>query len=106
MFSYSKRPGTRAAEMSGQINGKIIKKRCNTLMRLSGSKKNKYRDKILKNKIKLSGIIEKNEKGYWTALSDHYIRIYLENKNNLVRKYVETIPIENIFDGVKVEDND
>ena len=106
VFSYSKRPGTRAAEMSEQINGEIIKKRCNTLIRLSESKKNKYRSKILKNKIKLSGIIEKNEKGYWTALSDHYIRIYLENRNNLERKYVETIPIENIFDGVKVINND
>ena len=106
VFSYSKRPGTRAAEMSGQINGEIIKKRCNTLMRLSESKKNKYRNKILRNKIKLSGIIEMNDKGYWTALSNHYIRIYLENKNNLERKYVETIPIENIFDGVKVENND
>ena len=102
VFSYSKRPGTKAAEMKNQINGKKIKERSNRLIRLSENKTGKYIDKILNKNMKLSGIIENRINDYWTALSDHYIRIYLKNDEDLKRKYLKFKPIKKIFDGIEV----
>jgi threonylcarbamoyladenosine tRNA methylthiotransferase MtaB len=76
LFSYSKRPGTKAAEMKDQVNGKIIKERVNILKKLSNKKTAEYTDFILKNKITLQGVAEEKQQQYWTALSDHYTRIY------------------------------
>ena len=102
VFSYSNRPGTKAAEMKDQINGKKIKERSNRLIRLSENKTGKYIDKILDKNMKLSGIIESQVNGFWTALSDHYIRIYFKNKEDLRKKYLKFKPVKKIFDGIKV----
>ncbi|HHE38408.1 MAG TPA: tRNA (N(6)-L-threonylcarbamoyladenosine(37)-C(2))-methylthiotransferase MtaB [Candidatus Cloacimonetes bacterium] len=102
VFSYSNRPGTKAAEMKDQINGKKIKERSNRLIRLSENKTGKYIDKILDKNMKLSGIIESQVNGFWTALSDYYIRIYFKNKEDLRKKYLKFKPVKKIFDGIKV----
>ena len=102
VFSYSRRPGTKAAEMKDQINGKKIKERSNRLIRLSKNKIRNYIDKILDKNIILSGIVENQIDGYWTALSDHYLRIYLKNNDNLLGKYLKFEPKEKKFNGVEV----
>jgi len=103
VFSYSSRPGTRAAEMSGQVKGDIIKARSSMLTELSEAKKRQYVEKLISEKIFLKGIAEKKVKGFWTALSDHYIRFYVKNKN-LSEKELATGHTQNaLFDGVEVE---
>ncbi|MBC8384283.1 MAG: tRNA (N(6)-L-threonylcarbamoyladenosine(37)-C(2))-methylthiotransferase MtaB [Candidatus Cloacimonetes bacterium] len=102
VFSYSRRPGTKAAEMKNQVNGRKINYRSNRLIDLSKNKTEKYLEKILKNKIVLSGIVENQIDGYWTALSDHYLRIYLKNNDNLLGKYLKFEPKEKKFNGVEV----
>jgi len=102
VFSYSKRPGTKAAEMKDQINGKKIKERSNQLIQLSKKKTGKYVDKILNKNMMLSGIIENRENCYWTALSGHYIRIYLKNNEELKGKYLKFKSVKKIFDGIEV----
>jgi threonylcarbamoyladenosine tRNA methylthiotransferase MtaB len=103
VFSYSLRPGTRAAGMSGQVKGDIIKARSSLLTELSEAKKRQYIEKLISEKTSLKGIAEKKVKGYWTALSDHYIRFYLKNKN-LSEKELATGSAKNaLFDGIEVE---
>lgn len=104
VFPYSRRSGTRADKMKGHINGKIIKHRSNALMEISANKLLEYSEFIIQNKIKLSGVIEKKTKGFWTALSDHYIRIYLKSEKELEKKYLHLEPICKKFDGIEVEE--
>ena len=103
VFSYSRRPGTKAAEMTGQVHGNEMKKRSNILTRLSKEKTQDYIDRIISNKVELSGVIESKEGGFWTALSDHFVRVYLLNNDDLKKKHLHFKPIRRIFDGVEVE---
>jgi threonylcarbamoyladenosine tRNA methylthiotransferase MtaB len=103
VFSYSKRPGTRAAEMSNHVNGKIINKRSNQLNELSKAKTNEFIDSILFENLQLQGVIEQKKDSYWTALSDHFVRVYLKNDNALEKKHLHFKPIGRIYDGIEVE---
>lgn len=103
VFSYSKRKGTKAAEMKGQVNGKVITKRNNQLTRLSEAKKAKYTKQILENKTLLGGIVETKQDGYYTSLSDHYVRIYFQSAKELEKQYIKAVPVELFRDGLKVK---
>ena len=102
VFSYSKRSGTRAEKMKGHINGKIIKQRSNELISISNVKLAEYANFIINNKIELKGVIEQNIDGYWTALSDHYVRIFLKSDQDLEKKYLHLNPISKKYDGIEV----
>jgi len=103
VFSYSRRPGTRAAKMSEQINGSIIKVRSNKLTELSHRKTGNYIENLLEHKPVLRGVIEKKYSEYWTALSDHFIRIYFEKDEHLEKKYLHFLPKSKRLDGIEVE---
>jgi len=106
VFSYSIRPGTKAAKMDGQIKGDVIKKRNKILTALSDSKKRFYTEQLVSKKFSLRGIAEKEIKGYWTALSDHYIRIYFKDKNIVEKNLVHAVAKRVYSDGVMVDLND
>ncbi len=103
VFSYSKRSGTRAEKMKGHVNGKVIKQRSNQLILISDTKLAEYVDFVIKNNIELKGVIEQKSDGYWTALSDHYVRIFLRSDKNLEKKYLHLNPISKKYDGIEVE---
>ncbi len=103
VFSYSKRPGTRAEKMKGHVNGKIIKERSNKLIAISDAKLAEYTNYIVDNNIELRGVIEKITNEFWTALSDHYVRIFLKSDEKLEKKYLHLSPVSKLFDGVEVE---
>ncbi len=103
VFSYSCRPGTRAAKMPDQVNGKIINQRSRILTQLSKQKTESYISGILNSKTTLRGVIEQKKGGFWTALSDHYIRIYLKSDNDLKKKCLHFLPLRKRFDGVEVK---
>ncbi len=103
VFSYSKRDGTKAAEMKGHVNGKIINQRNKKLTKLSDIKKAIYTKKLLDQKIVLKGVVEKLIDGYWTSLSDHYIRIYIKSELKLDKQIIKCVPIGLFKDGLEVE---
>ena len=103
VFSYSKRSGTRAEKMKDHVNGKIIKQRSNQLISISNTKLAEYTDFIINNNIELKGVIEQKTDDYWTALSDHYVRIFLLSDENLEKKYLHLNPISKKYDGIEVE---
>ena len=103
VFSYSKRSGTRAEKMKGHVNGNIIKHRSNELISISNVKLAEYTDFILDNNIKLKGVIEQKIDDYWTALSDHYVRVYVKSDKNLEKKYLHLNPISKKYDGIEVK---
>ena len=102
VFSYSKRSGTCAEKMKGHVNGKIIKQRSNELILISDAKLAEYTNFIINNNIELKGVIEQNIDGYWTSLSDHYVRIFVKSEENLEKKYLHLNPISKKYDGIEV----
>jgi threonylcarbamoyladenosine tRNA methylthiotransferase MtaB len=106
VFSYSKRPGTKAAAMKGQISGDIIKQRSTMLTEISAAKKNLYTEKLIKEKLLLKGIAEKKKKEVWTALSDHYIRIYSTEEGVSEKSLLKGKAGKMFKDGIMVEHND
>jgi len=103
VFPYSKRLGTRAEKMSGHVNGNIIKQRSNKLLSISNLKLTEYLDFIIANNIELKGVIEQKKDDYWTALSDHYVRIYVKSDEILEKKYLHLKPISKKYDGIEVK---
>lgn len=102
VFSYSKRSGTRAEKMKDHVNGKIIKQRSNELISISKNKLAEYTEFIIRNNIELKGVIEQKSRGYWTALSDHYVRIFLKSDKDLEKKCLHLNPISKKYDGIEV----
>jgi len=103
VFSYSKRSGTLAEKMKGHLNGKIIKQRSNELISISDIKLTEYANFILNNNIEIAGVIEQKIDGYWTALSDHYVRVFVKSDENLKKKYLHLNPISKKYNGIEVE---
>lgn len=106
VFPFSCRLGTKAEKMSGQVHGSDIKRRTKLLTKLSAKKTQEYVDFIINNSIKLRGIIENKSNGFWTALSDHYVRVYLKSKTELEKKYLHFLPLQKRFDRVEVKTGD
>lgn len=103
VFSYSIRKGTKAEKMKGHVKGDIKKTRSNTLTELSNKKLSKYKEKIIEKNINLECVIEENKLGYWTGLSDHYVRIYLKNDAELKNQHLHLKPVALFKDGIEVE---
>jgi len=101
VFPYSKRPGTAAAKMPNQIPKDVVRKRVKRLLHLSQQKKQEYSLRIIRNKVKLAGVIEKKIDNHWTALSDRYLRLYTKSdKNGLKGEYRKFIPQKILQDGL------
>ncbi len=102
VFTYSRRKGTLAEKMKGQISSDDKKNRSNTLHRLSEEKTTVYKELLLNQQIYLSGVYENSDSGIATALSDHYIRIYRENDKH-PDEIINGIPVSLYKDGVLIK---
>ncbi len=104
IFPYSPRKGTSAASMPLRQNSKKVKERCRIMAELISTKKKEFIDSLISQKIYLNGVLEeKNDDDYWTALSDHYIRIYVKKHRCYKGDYVKLQAIDRIYDGILVD---
>lgn len=103
IFGYSKREGTAAAKLSGEIDPSTIKNRVNILKEL----KNKLKSNFIKNNIgkSLNLLTESEENGYITGYSENYLKLYVKQNLNLNQIY-KAVPIKEYLDGAIAEIND
>jgi threonylcarbamoyladenosine tRNA methylthiotransferase MtaB len=77
VFSYSPRPGTDAARMTGQVDAKIKKARSNRMLALARESGDNYRRKYLGETM---NVLFENEvtpgSGLYSGLSEYYIRVF------------------------------
>lgn len=73
VFSYSRRKGTVADSMPNQVPNREKTRRAGILSALSQAKKLLYRDLLLRENTRLSGVVEMHSE----ILSDHYLRVKL-----------------------------
>lgn len=101
VFPYSKRNGTKAARISGHIDGITKKERTKRLLKLSEELEKKYYESNIGKKEQL--LIETKKDGYYYGHTSNYL--YLKVKGNYKENEIYDIKInKNMFtDNSKVE---
>lgn len=95
VFPYSKREGTKAATMEGQIKEEVKKQRVMELLKLSKELENKYMNKFI-GKI-LTFIPEVYKDGYLIGHTGNYLLIKLKGCEELLHKEVSVKLMENQY---------
>lgn len=95
VFTYSKRPFTKASEMTEQIPENIKKQRANYLIEVGKIKKLEYIKKFVGSELEV--VIENKKNGFFVGTSDNYIKCLI-NKEEIVAGNVYRVLI-NKTDG-------
>lgn len=85
VFPYSKREGTKAAEMKEQLDNGLKKERARTLIALSDKMEEEYNKKFINQK--LSVLIETNKEGISTGLTSNYLKVLISDNLEVNRRY-------------------
>lgn len=84
VFPYSIRRGTKAAEMSKQIDKKTKKERAEKLRKIGDKLYKEYRRRFIGRELPV--LFEERKDGYWYGLTSNYIRVKYQSKDNLTNK--------------------
>ncbi|MEJ2051993.1 MAG: radical SAM protein, partial [Calditrichota bacterium] len=81
VFSYSERPWTKSRKLEAKVSPEIIEQRSRRLRELSDRKRRIYLQGQLGTIQTV--LFEQIKKGYWTGLTDTYVRVKVKSNNNL-----------------------
>jgi len=84
-FTYSKRDGTQSAFMKPEVNGKVAKERLHELEDLIKEKNRIFRDSF---GGELDVLIESEKDGLYHGLDQHFNKIIVESKEDLVGNWI------------------
>ena len=103
VFTYSSRPGTRSAEMKGQVPGPVMKERNRILRELAAQKKSEFMGGFVGNTI---DAITLNESGNDSteALTDNYLKLRIAGHhapNQWLRVNVDRVQGEELLGSVQ-----
>ena len=87
IFKYSRRKGTRADEMQGQITEKVKKERSKILLDLALQDSEKFREQFIgkRTDVLIEEVRELEGQKYYTGFNKEYIRFYIPvQKNNSI----------------------
>jgi len=90
VFKYSPRKGTKAAKMSGQIDGTVKDIRSNRLIELSHKQEEEFMEGFVGSKTKV--LFEEKVKGtdsFYAGYTPNYIRVVVESKSDISGKLLE-----------------
>ena len=99
VFAYSKREGTPAATMNGQVDERVKKERSARLMAECRAMRDEILDRVCESGRPLSCILETEKRGVYTAHSDSYIEVSVEGEGGLSGSLVLVNPVSH-KDGV------
>lgn len=81
IFSYSKRPGTKAALMTGQIPDDIKKERLHRLRDIHEKLQQEYLSGLVGQAETV--LVESSDKGLWSGFGEHYHKVYFRSDRNM-----------------------
>jgi len=101
VFKYSKREGTKAADMKGHISPEVKNRRSEKLIQVSEAAAGMFFKQNLGTSRRV--LIEQHDPktGLLEGLSDNYIKVYLKGEDDLCGSFVTAELIELYRDGVK-----
>jgi threonylcarbamoyladenosine tRNA methylthiotransferase MtaB len=102
IFKYSKRKGTRAADMIDQIDDQTKSKRSEILIKLDNENNFKYKDSFLgkKDSILIEEEVTIEGKKYMVGHSKRYVKIAVISDTNLVNQIVSVNVISHLNDEI------
>ena len=90
IFKYSRRQGTRAAQMEGQVDETVKTERSHKLIQLGKEKKQKYMESFLGQQVEI--LFEETAKiqgeEYWIGYTKEYLKVAAKSKENLENRIV------------------
>lgn len=84
IFKYSQRKGTKAAVMSGQIDGNKKEERSRKLIELSGKNEEEYNKKYVGKEVEV--LWEEEKEGFYKGHTKNYILAYLKVDNEIKKE--------------------
>jgi threonylcarbamoyladenosine tRNA methylthiotransferase MtaB len=93
VFKYSPRTGTSAAALIPQVESAVKQQRSEALLELGRSKKDHFIQGFLGHELSLLVERHLSDKTY-SGLSDNYIDVHFDSKNNMIGEFVKTTIIE------------
>ena len=88
VFKYSPRKGTKAAEMSGQVDGNVKEERSQRLIKLSNKNEKDYNEKYIGKEVEI--LFEEEKDGFYQGHTKNYILALCKTNKNLENKIVYT----------------
>ncbi len=101
IFKYSPKKGTKAAQMSGQVDGRIKEKRSQKLIELSNQNKKEYNKECVGKKVEV--LVEEEKNGYYQGHTKNYILAEVKSKENLENQIITAKCIEAAVDHILLE---
>ena len=89
VFSYSKRPFTKASTMCEDIPDDIKKERASYLIEVGKKKKSEYIKKFVGSELEV--IVENKKNGFFSATSDNYIKCFIDSKESITGNILRVI---------------
>lgn len=102
VFPYSKRPGTPAAAMPGQIDVKVKKQRGARMMALGKRSARRFRSRFLGQTIAVLWE-DVSDAGLWSGHAANYLRVYVKSDERLADKMLAVRIVEEYADGLRGE---
>jgi threonylcarbamoyladenosine tRNA methylthiotransferase MtaB len=93
VFSYSERMHARSKKLDNQVEPKEIERRSKILRDLSKKKRAAFNTQFLGKTV--SVLFEQEKHGYWSGLTDNYIRVKVISQSNIKNKIID-VELESI----------
>jgi threonylcarbamoyladenosine tRNA methylthiotransferase MtaB len=98
VFPYSRRPGTEAAGMPGQVQEKLKRERVQQLLALAGESAQRFKQRFLG--MTMTVLWEQKSAGLWSGYTPNYIKVYARSNLDLTNQ-LTPVKLERIYrDGV------
>ncbi len=101
IFKYSPRKGTKAAQMKGQIDGKIKEERSKKLIALSNKHQKEYHEKYVGKEVEI--LFEEEKNGYYQGHTKNYILASAKSQKNLENKMIKAKCTEASMEAIFLE---
>ena len=99
VFPYSPRPGTAAAEMSGQVGDRAKRERVDRMLKLAQESAHEFREQLLGQTVLVLWEGRTGD-GLWTGLTDNYVRLFAESGESLTNQLLRTRVMSETMAGV------
>ena len=102
IFPYSRRPGTPADKMPGQLGNAVKEARSRAAIAVAEEMSRAYREKLIGTTLEV--LFEEQDGGYFTGHAMNYVKVYAKGEN--LHNEVRTVTVTEVYkDGVKGTQN-
>ena len=91
VFKYSKRKGTRAADMPGQVDGNIKSRRSEKLIEITDELQKEYEERFIGKSVPVL-FEERTDSGLYTGYTPEYVKVAAKSETDIADKIINVTP--------------